>query len=206
MIIVIPSYHLFILDISHWIINDHLDCLRYILKKEPNVIHLKNKTKETLLHICCENVKHDALSYLLEIDQSHINDKDESSTIHQCVIMRNMTPLHITIMKKHINCLRVLINYNVDLNISEDFIGMTPLMIAAFYGHITCIELLIDRGCDVHQCNNDGWNALMWALCNGHSNCIKLLLAHQTVVWMGYYYTVAAASAAAAAAAAAEDF
>ena len=31
------------------------------------------------------------------------------------------------------------------------------------------------------------------------------LLAHQTVVWMGYYYTVAAA-AAAAAASAAEDF
>ena len=113
-----------------------------------------------------------------------ICDNDEnavSSLIAQDYInkttMNGFTPLLISIIKKHTNITRLLLNVNeIDINKCEEQQKCSPLYIAAQVGNIDIVELLIQRNADINLCNFEGDHALMISVNLGHFDITKLLI------------------------------
>ena len=53
--------------------------------------------------------------------------------------------------------------------------AITPLMSAANNGHQSCIDVLIKAGADVNDHDYRGNTALMYAVTQSHSLCVKNL-------------------------------
>jgi len=63
----------------------------------------------------------------------------------------------------------------VDANASLD--GRSPIHYAADYGHKDIIEYLIGKGVDLNAVDKHGISPLLAAVWEGHTECVRLLIA-----------------------------
>ncbi|KAJ7638970.1 ankyrin repeat-containing domain protein [Roridomyces roridus] len=72
------------------------------------------------------------------------------------------TALHIAALKGHEELVRMLCDFEADVNLSDNK-GNTPLHYASSWGHIPIVQLLIERGCQYTAKNNEGFSASDYA-------------------------------------------
>ncbi|KAL8254798.1 hypothetical protein R6Q59_033019 [Mikania micrantha] len=87
------------------------------------------------------------------------------------------SPLHHSAAQGHHEIVSLLIESGVDINV-KNYRGQTALMQACQYGHWEVVLTLVLFKADIHKtdCLNKG-TALHLAALNGHSCCIRILLA-----------------------------
>ncbi|KAL4320230.1 hypothetical protein GQ457_18G004520 [Hibiscus cannabinus] len=87
------------------------------------------------------------------------------------------SPLHYSAAQGHHEIVSLLLESGVDINL-RNYRGQTALMQACQYGHWEVVQTLILFGANIHRADYlNGGTALHLAALNGHSRCIRLLLA-----------------------------
>ncbi|KAG4133458.1 hypothetical protein ERO13_D08G097000v2 [Gossypium hirsutum] len=87
------------------------------------------------------------------------------------------SPLHYSAAQGHHEIVSLLLESGVDINL-RNYRGQTALMQACQYGHWEVVQILILFGANIHRADYlNGGTALHLAALNGHSRCIRLLLA-----------------------------
>ena len=75
----------------------------------------------------------------------------------------NYTAITVAILKKHTQCVNILIEAGADVNLANVSNGTTPLMNAAYTPNPEAIDLMIKKGADVNMTSHDGSTALILA-------------------------------------------
>ncbi|KAE8711232.1 E3 ubiquitin-protein ligase XBAT32 [Hibiscus syriacus] len=87
------------------------------------------------------------------------------------------SPLHYSAAQGHHEIVSLLLESGVDINL-RNYRGQTALMQACQYGHWEVVQTLILFGANIHKADYlNGGTALHLASLNGHSRCMRLLLA-----------------------------
>ncbi|KDO62371.1 hypothetical protein CISIN_1g0146962mg, partial [Citrus sinensis] len=87
------------------------------------------------------------------------------------------SPLHYSAAQGHHEIVSLLIESGVDINL-RNYRGQTALMQACQHGHWEVVLTLILYKANIHRADYlNGGTALHLAALNGHSRCIRLLLA-----------------------------
>jgi len=102
-----------------------------------------------------------------------LNQGDNSTNLYRDVT--STTALHVAAGYGHMNCLEILLDNGIDVNIM-DSTNNTALNDAAYSGHVNIIECLIDRGIDINNRNGKNKTAMHDAAYNCHMNCVEILL------------------------------
>ena len=92
------------------------------------------------------------------------------------------TPLYIACAYGRINCVKLLLEHNANVDKPDDR-GWNPLHMACRGGHYECAEELLKKGASVNQGRqSDGWTALHEACHRNKVGCVRLLLEHGAAV------------------------
>lgn len=87
------------------------------------------------------------------------------------------SPLHYSAAQGHHEIVTLLLESGVDINL-RNYRGQTALMQACQYGHWEVVQILILFRANIQRADGiNGGTALHFAALNGHSRCIRLLLA-----------------------------
>ncbi|XP_052199025.1 probable E3 ubiquitin-protein ligase XBOS32 [Diospyros lotus] len=87
------------------------------------------------------------------------------------------SPLHYSAAQGHHEIVSLLLESGVDINL-RNYRGQTALMQACQYGHWEVVQTLVLFKANIHRADYlNGGTALHLAALNGHSRCIRLLLA-----------------------------
>ncbi|KAB2600233.1 E3 ubiquitin-protein ligase XBOS32 [Pyrus ussuriensis x Pyrus communis] len=87
------------------------------------------------------------------------------------------SPLHYSAAQGHHEIVSLLLESGVDINL-RNYRGQTALMQACQHGHWEVVQTLILSKATIHRADYlNGGTALHLAALNGHSRCIRLLLA-----------------------------
>ncbi|XP_058067847.1 probable E3 ubiquitin-protein ligase XBOS32 isoform X2 [Magnolia sinica] len=87
------------------------------------------------------------------------------------------SPLHYSAAQGHHEIVSLLLEAGVDINL-RNYRGQTALMQACQYGHWEVVQTLILFRANIHKADYlNGGTALHFAAINGHSRCVRLLLA-----------------------------
>ncbi|KAF7492639.1 Myotrophin [Sarcoptes scabiei] len=69
----------------------------------------------------------------------------------------------------------IIEHQKLDVNVMID--GRRPIHYASDYGHKEILEYLIKLGADVNSLDKHGISALLAAIWEGHTECVKLLIS-----------------------------
>ncbi|XP_051120851.1 probable E3 ubiquitin-protein ligase XBOS32 isoform X2 [Andrographis paniculata] len=87
------------------------------------------------------------------------------------------SPLHYSAAQGHHEIVSLLIESSIDINL-RNYRGQTALMQACQYGHWEVVQTLIIFKANIHRADYlNGGTALHLAALNGHTRCVRLLLA-----------------------------
>ncbi|KAM7477078.1 hypothetical protein LguiB_024321 [Lonicera macranthoides] len=87
------------------------------------------------------------------------------------------SPLHYSAAQGHHEIVSLLLESGVDINL-RNYRGQTALMQACQYGHWEVVQTLVLFKANIHRADYlNGGTALHLAALNGHSRCIRILLA-----------------------------
>lgn len=121
----------------------------------------------TPLHLAAALGRDESLRVLLESDYYTINCRDNNL----------VTPLHRACRNNHIECVRLLIEHNADIN-ARTLTHLTPLHVCAQMGSLDCARLLIDHVNNIDATDSIGATALHYAVYSKNLPLIELLLEH----------------------------
>ncbi|XP_014666098.1 PREDICTED: myotrophin-like [Priapulus caudatus] len=65
---------------------------------------------------------------------------------------------------------------NQKVNVKEEISGRPPIHYAADYGQKDVIKYLLEAGADVNSIDKHGISALLAAIWEGHTDCVKFML------------------------------
>lgn len=85
---------------------------------------------------------------------------------------KSYTPLMIAAQNKDEALAQILLEAGANVNIRNKY-GETAIMLASYNGLLKMVRQLYVRGAKI---NHDGWNPLIYAATNGHTQIIELLL------------------------------
>ncbi|KAK9099987.1 hypothetical protein Scep_023417 [Stephania cephalantha] len=87
------------------------------------------------------------------------------------------SPLHYSAAQGHHEIVSLLLESGVDINV-RNYRGQTALMQACQHGHWEVVQILMLFKANIHRVDYlNGGTALHFAALNGHSRCIRLVLA-----------------------------
>ncbi len=137
-----------------------------LLLKNPNIkIDAKNSSKETALHIACEN-SFENLAQLLILKNAGLNIRDEE----------NQTPFHIACKVGNFRIAKLLLENGAEVDEIGGKPEQSPLHIAVKNGHHEIAKLLLENGAEVNKLGHSEQTPLHIAVKNGHHEIAKLLL------------------------------
>lgn len=114
-----------------------LDCLKHLIKKgadlSPSV-----KNGYTVVHWAAYAGRLQVLQYLKAISQ-------EKKLVLKATDSTDKTALHIAAARGHLNCVKFLLNCDIDIDKQAEF-RWTALHFAVAYGHYDIAKFLIDNG------------------------------------------------------------
>lgn len=87
-----------------------------------------------------------------------------------------MPALHQVLYQKSTKMLPVLLSYQPDLNLNEDYMGYSPLHISVNTKNIDFISYLINKGVAIDNTDKKGRTSLLWAALWGHPQIITILV------------------------------
>ena len=90
------------------------------------------------------------------------------------------TPVIVASENDSAEALEYLIKQGADITKTNDH-GDTAIFCASRYNTkdtVAIVKMLHENGCDINQCNNDGWNPVMWASKHGNYKILGYLLQH----------------------------
>ena len=143
-------------------VSGNAECVRILLDAGAD-INACSPTCPTPLHYALSNNHTECARLLLERGAS---PDAESSP--------GYTPLHEAATESS-ECLHLILEYGVRVNVIEEDSGMTPLMRCARYGIPACAELLLQHGADPDIRNNEGQTALDIARKRGAVGIARML-------------------------------
>ncbi|XP_031109693.1 probable E3 ubiquitin-protein ligase XBOS32 [Ipomoea triloba] len=100
------------------------------------------------------------------------------------------SPLHYSAAQGHHEIVTLLLKSGVDINL-RNYRGQTALMQACQYGHWEVVQTLILYKANIHRADYlNGGTALHLAALNGHSRCVRLLLADYVPSTPNFYHVM----------------
>lgn len=88
------------------------------------------------------------------------------------------TVLMYASLREHVEVVKLLLEYEVNVNKSTIFYHNTALMIASRNGNVEIVKLLLEHDVDVNKLDRDGDTALVYAILNEHVKVVQLLLEY----------------------------
>ena len=113
---------------------------------------------------------------------------DDSSFALEILQGNGFTPLHLAVLKGHLDMCQMLLKHQPDLR-AQDNKGNTPLHVAATGGHLEVARMLLECKADVDSLNGKGFTPLHRASKSGRRGCldiVRLLLDHGVNVNVHY--------------------
>ncbi|KAF4529835.1 hypothetical protein B566_EDAN017101 [Ephemera danica] len=126
-------------------------CMKILMEKNPQLLDMQNKNRQTALHIAAKKNNYDVLNFLLNLTDCNVCVKDENGdtalhlyttnivpfvfphqAIYSSLNMQNnsgQTPLHMAVQTGNSNIVRYLIYLGADTEL-KDKNGNTPLDLA----------------------------------------------------------------------------
>ena len=149
--------------------NDHIATTEILLNSSKIRIDAQNSSKETALHIACEN-NFKNLAKLLILKEADLNIKNE----------KNLTPLQIAVKNGHYDIAKLLLENGAEVDCRGQF-EQTPLHIAVKNGNHDIAQLLLKNGADINAKNQLGFTALHNAVKSSDVtvDMVKLLLENK---------------------------
>ena len=110
-----------------------------------------------------------------DMDTMEMLIKQGADVNHSCRF--GITPLLLAIMKGHVQCVNILLNYIVNI---DEVCGLwSPLICAVHYNHIDILLTLLNANVAIDETDEiEGNNALMVAAKRGYFECVSILLQH----------------------------
>ena len=99
-----------------------------------------------------------------ETHPMHNLEKDDRETAR----LPSKTPLMYTVEKNDIEMVRLLLEYNAEVNLQNEY-GWTAFMIAIFYDHIDIAKILIESGADI-EIRDRKENRTIFMIVSHHGN------------------------------------
>ena len=87
-----------------------------------------------------------------------------------------ITALHLEAQNGHLQNVQALLQKGANINGLAPYNfqkNYTPLIFAAMNGHKQVVGLLLQRGADAQLKTQDGYNAILWAAKNKHTNVLQ---------------------------------
>ena len=84
------------------------------------------------------------------------------------------TPLMAAALSGNSNIVDYLIEHGAKVNLKSKF--GTPIIGAALSGNVAIVRILIEKGAKINIQDNEGWTALMCAVCQNSYDTVKLLI------------------------------
>ena len=142
----------------------NLENVQMLLKKDPELIDIKDENGKTPLHWACQGVHIKVVKYLIE-NGADVNVRDNNQ----------IAPLHNIAARNHIKAAELLINNGTQVDIIDGD-DSTPLHIAAYYGHYDMAKFLLQKGADVNAKKHGKFTPLHYTCFNGFDNVARLLI------------------------------
>ena len=160
--------------------NGNLECVKLIfetstVKIYPDVVSGIFKgywySKQTALHMACESGHKYVVDYLLTRTTCKPDVQD----------FYGNTPLHVASRKGHIECVKLIVEARVDLNITNKN-KQTAIFMASKNGHSDIVEYLLTHAkCNPNIKDSNENTLLHIASCNGQLDLVKLVFETSTV-------------------------
>lgn len=157
-------------NIHEAIIKGDLNAVRAILKKDKDLLELRNSDNFTPLLLASFHGQLEIARFLIEKGADIHADDNENST-----------PLHNAAARGHLDIISLLIENGARIN-QCDGNGMTALHLAASYGHPECAKLLIEKGANVNAREINGRTPLFFNARQGNKEIFQLLLDNGALV------------------------
>lgn len=148
-------------DIFDSVRQGDLNKVMQYIEINPEIANSLNSHNHSILIIAAYYGQESIINYLLPFS-NNINYKSE-----------NGTALAAAVVKNHLEIIKVLLNHNSDVNIS-DTNGVTPLMYAIMFKNEPVIKLLIQHGANLTLKDNTGKSTFEYALATENQNIINL--------------------------------
>ena len=98
-------------------------------------------------------------------------------------VINGDAPLSIACYEGHVDCARLLIENEADVDKARIEDGATPLLIACYEGHVDCARQLIENNADVDRATTDNGVTPLYIACDkGHADCTRLLIENKADV------------------------
>lgn len=110
-----------------------------------------------------------------------VNSKDEDGR----------SALYVAALEGHLPVIKQLVGSGADVNgvtVTPDGDRWTPLIIAAYVGNKDIVDFLVSHGADIDTKDNHGYTALSWAMKEGYSNTVRLLITRGADVNVSYVH------------------
>lgn len=156
----------------HGIVHHQLKCIKELLDLGAR-IEPESNSDHIPLNLACQHGSIEAIQLLLE-RKARVQDDAEGlypqhlvarkgcspqmllllqrfgASLDQQDKLYQWTPLFHAVSEGHVECVKVLIEQGVDINIPDEK-KLTPIYYAAWEGHLQCMELLIRAGSNYDQ-------------------------------------------------------
>ncbi|KXJ97140.1 ankyrin repeat protein nuc-2 [Microdochium bolleyi] len=151
----------------HSIIHGHLSCVQRLLAASAR-LDPASEAEHIPLNLACEHGSVEIVTLLLQAGAKILPDAEGLYPQH-LVARSGQTP----------KLLRLLQQYDADLNQCDKLYGWTPLFHAASEGNVPCLEELLNVGADANIADEKDLPAVYYAAWEGHLACMRLLVPYQ---------------------------
>ncbi|KAK6169528.1 hypothetical protein SNE40_020567 [Patella caerulea] len=159
--------------LTECVMNNSVEVLKYLL--ELKYLDKNPDKGETLIMLCCHELKIDCLEVLLKSEL--VNTIDQQSVIRLCSYLRFCIGGSYyegdRKQERVLDCVKLLVESGADVSL-KDINGTTPIQMAAERGMVTTVTYLAERGANLDLENKQG--NLLHTACRGNDKMVKSLI------------------------------